>query len=82
MRETGTVRWWNDERGFGFIERGEGDDPDLYVHFTKIDGSGYKSLHAGDRVSFTVGLDPKGRPEAQRVRVDERPQPEDWRPRA
>jgi len=62
---TGTVKWFNAEKGFGFISREEGDD--VFVHFSSIEGSGYKSLEEGQRVEFDVGPGRKGE-EAQRVR--------------
>lgn len=57
-RQTGTVKWFNDAKGFGFItpERGE----DLFVHFRSIQGSGFRSLQEGQRVSFAVVKGPKG----------------------
>ncbi|KAL4881633.1 temperature acclimation protein B [Aspergillus karnatakaensis] len=57
-RETGTVKWFNDEKGFGFITRESG--PDLFVHFSVIEGSGFKSLKEGQTVSFEVGQGQKG----------------------
>jgi CspA family cold shock protein len=62
---TGTVKWFNSEKGFGFISREEGDD--LFVHFSSIEGSGYKTLEEGQRVEFDVAPGRKGE-EAQRVR--------------
>jgi superfamily II DNA/RNA helicase len=63
---TGTVKWFNSEKGFGFIARERGDD--VFVHFSSIDGSGYKSLEEGQRVEFEVGPGRKGE-EARNVRV-------------
>jgi CspA family cold shock protein len=60
----GTVKWFNDQKGFGFIER-EGES-DVFVHFSAIEGSGFKSLKEGDRVEFEVTEGPKG-PQAARV---------------
>jgi len=48
----GTVKWFNDAKGFGFIEQDNG--PDVFVHFSAIQGDGFKSLAEGDRVSFDV----------------------------
>jgi len=62
----GTVKFFNSEKGYGFISR-EGDD-DLFVHFSAIEGEGYKSLDEGDLVQFEVGQGRKG-DEAQSVRV-------------
>ena len=57
-REVGTVKWFNSERGFGFI--GRENDEDVFVHHTAIQGEGYKSLDEGERVEFTVEQGPKG----------------------
>lgn len=56
--ETGTVKWFNSSKGFGFITREEGDD--VFVHFKAINGEGYKSLDEGDQVQFEVEQGPKG----------------------
>jgi CspA family cold shock protein len=63
---TGTVKFFNAEKGFGFISREGGDD--VFVHFSNIEGSGYKSLQEGDNVEFEVAPGRKGE-EAQKVRV-------------
>ncbi len=63
---TGTVKWFNGEKGFGFIAREQGDD--VFVHFSAIQGDGYKTLEEGQRVEFDVGPGRKGE-EAQNVRV-------------
>jgi CspA family cold shock protein len=52
MRETGTVKWFNAAKGFGFIQRKNGGD--VFVHFSAIAASGYRSLDEGARVSFLV----------------------------
>lgn len=62
--ETGTVKWFNSSKGYGFISRQSGDD--VFVHFKSIEGDGYKSLEEGDRVQFEVGQGPKG-PQAVKV---------------
>jgi CspA family cold shock protein len=62
---TGTVKWFNSEKGFGFISRESGDD--LFVHFSSIQGDGYRSLEEGQRVQFDVAPGRKGE-EAQNVR--------------
>ncbi|MDP6284591.1 MAG: cold shock domain-containing protein [Acidimicrobiales bacterium] len=61
----GTVKFFNAQKGFGFIEREDGDD--LFVHFSNIVGDGYKSLDEGQRVEFDIGQGQKG-DEAQNVR--------------
>jgi CspA family cold shock protein len=61
----GTVKWFNDSKGFGFITRQDGDD--VFVHHTAILGDGYKSLTEGDQVEFEVTQGPKG-PQAANVR--------------
>jgi CspA family cold shock protein len=66
-RETGTVKWFNSSKGFGFIEREEGDG-DVFVHYSAIGGDGYRSLEEGQRVEFLVTQGPKG-PQAQDVTV-------------
>ena len=63
---TGTVKFFNAEKGFGFISRPDGDD--VFVHFSNIEGSGYKSLEEGQQVEFDVAPGRKGE-EAQNVRV-------------
>ena len=63
---TGTVKFFNAEKGFGFISREQGND--VFVHFSNIQGSGYKSLTEGQRVEFDVAPGRKGE-EAQNVRM-------------
>ena len=63
---TGTVKFFNAEKGYGFISREEGED--VFVHFSNIQGTGYRSLEEGQRVEFDVGPGRKG-DEAQNVRV-------------
>ena len=65
MRTTGTVKWFNDAKGFGFIGREGG--PDVFVHFTAIESTGFKSLAEGDQVEFEVVQGQKG-PQAANVR--------------
>ena len=55
----GTVKWFSNEKGYGFIERGNGE-ADVFVHFSAIVGEGYKSLTEGQRVSFEVVQGDKG----------------------
>ena len=57
-REKGTVKWFNDSKGFGFIEREEGDD--VFVHFRGIAGDGHKTLRDGQQVEFDVVEGPRG----------------------
>jgi CspA family cold shock protein len=57
---TGTVKWFNDSKGFGFITPDEGGD-DLFAHFSAIVASGYKSLKEGEKVTFDVTEGPKGK---------------------
>ncbi len=57
-RETGTVKWFNDAKGFGFISRENGDD--VFVHFRAIPGTGSKTLQEGQKVSFNVVQGQKG----------------------
>ena len=61
---TGTVKWFNDDKGFGFIEREEG--PDVFVHHTAIQIDGFKSLKEGQKVSMVVTQGQKG-PQAEQV---------------
>ncbi len=58
MKEQGTVKWFNNEKGYGFISRNSGDD--VFVHHTAIQGSGFKSLNEGDNVEFETAQGPKG----------------------
>ncbi len=60
----GTVKWFNDAKGFGFIEQDNG--PDVFVHFSEIQAEGFKSLSEGDRVSFEITDGEKG-PQAANV---------------
>jgi CspA family cold shock protein len=63
---TGTVKFFNAEKGFGFISREGGED--VFVHYSNIDGNGYRSLEQGQRVEFEVAPGRKG-DEAQKVRI-------------
>lgn len=61
---TGTVKWFNDAKGFGFIEQESG--PDVFAHFSAIAGSGHKTLAEGQKVEFTVTQGQKG-PQAENI---------------
>jgi CspA family cold shock protein len=63
----GTVKWFNEKKGYGFIEQEDGSD--VFVHFSGITGSGFKTLNEGDKVSFTVEQGQKG-PAAVDVTVE------------
>ncbi|MDA3038148.1 MAG: cold-shock protein [Actinomycetota bacterium] len=63
---TGTVKFFNAEKGYGFISRTDGDD--VFVHFSNIEGAGYRTLEEGQAVEFEIGPGRKG-DEAQNVRV-------------
>ena len=64
--EQGTVKWFNDAKGFGFISRANGDD--VFVHFSAIQSQGFKSLAEGQAVTFDVVKGPKGF-QAENVRI-------------
>jgi len=58
MKETGTVKWFNAAKGYGFIQRDNGED--VFVHYSAIQADGYRSLEEGTRVEFEVTRGPKG----------------------
>ncbi len=62
----GTVKWFSDQKGYGFIEQSDGND--LFVHHTSINGSGFKTLNEGQRVSFEIETSDKG-PKAKDVEI-------------
>ncbi|MGB5212389.1 MAG: cold-shock protein [Anderseniella sp.] len=64
MSTTGTVKWFNDAKGFGFIEQESG--PDVFAHFSAITGEGHKSLAEGQKVEFTLTEGQKG-PQAENI---------------
>ncbi len=63
-KETGTVKWFNGSKGYGFIQREQGED--VFVHFSAITGDGYRNLEEGQRVEFVVTQGQKG-PQAESV---------------
>ena len=65
---TGVVKWFNAEKGYGFITE-DGDGRDVFVHFSAIEMTGYRSLAEGQRVEFQIGTGDKG-PQAEAVRPD------------
>lgn len=64
-RQIGTVKWFSDKKGYGFIIPEEGGE-DLFVHYSEIEGDGFRTLEENDRVEFTIGHTEKG-PNAQEV---------------
>ncbi len=62
----GRVKWFNDKKGYGFIEREDGED--VFVHYTAIVGEGFRTLHEGEEVEFEIVQGPKG-PQASKVSV-------------
>ncbi len=64
----GTVKWFNSEKGFGFISNDNGGD-DVFVHFSSIVSQGYKSLEEGQKVTFDTEVDPKNRNRMRAVNV-------------
>ncbi len=58
MKEQGTVKWFNNDKGYGFVSREAGDD--VFVHHTAIEGTGRKTLNEGDKIEFEVARGPKG----------------------
>ena len=67
MKEKGTVKWFNGAKGYGFIQRSTGED--VFVHFSAIQESGYRSLNEGDTVEFELTKGPKGLQAANVARV-------------
>ena len=63
----GTVKWFNSEKGYGFIERADGEG-DIFVHYSEIQGSGFRTLEENQQVEFEIGEGAKG-PQAQQVRA-------------
>ncbi len=69
MRTTGTVKWFNDAKGFGFISP-EGEDRDCFVHYSAIQADGFRTLAEGDRVEFEIVDGPKGPAAENVIRVE------------
>jgi CspA family cold shock protein len=63
---TGTVRWFNNAKGYGFLGRNDGG-PDVFVHYSAIQSNGYKTLREGDPVTFDIVQGDRGRPQADNV---------------
>ncbi len=69
-RETGTVKWFNDAKGYGFISRESAED--VFVHYSSIQGVGFRSLREGQRVEFSVEQGPKGLQATNVVPMDQK----------
>lgn len=63
----GTVKWFSAEKGYGFIKQEDGED--LFVHFSAIEGDGFKTLNQGDDVEFELGTGDGGKQQAEQVRI-------------
>jgi len=68
-RVTGSVKWFNASKGYGFIERADG--PDVFVHFSAIESEGFKTLNEGQKVEFTIEQGPKGLQAANVIKLVE-----------
>jgi CspA family cold shock protein len=68
-RVTGSIKWFNASKGYGFIERADG--PDVFVHFSAIESEGFKTLNEGQKVEFTIEQGPKGLQAANVIKLVE-----------
>ena len=68
-RVTGSIKWFNASKGYGFIERADG--PDVFVHFSAIQSEGFKTLNEGQKVEFTIEQGPKGLQAANVIKLVE-----------
>lgn len=68
-RITGTVKWFNAEKGYGFLAQDDG--PDVFVHYSAIGGNGYRTLTEGEKVEFTITEGQKGKQASDVLRVNE-----------
>jgi CspA family cold shock protein len=68
-RVTGSIKWFNASKGYGFIERADG--PDVFVHFSAIQSEGFKTLNEGQKVEFTIEQGPKGLQAANVIKLEE-----------
>jgi CspA family cold shock protein len=66
-RVQGSVKWFNEKKGYGFIEREDGDD--VFVHFSAISGDGFRTLEEGQRVEFAIQQGPKGLQAADVIKI-------------
>jgi len=66
--QSGTVKWFNNTKGYGFVVSEDNQDVDVFVHYSAIQGEGYKSLKAGQSVTYDLNLGPKG-PQAANVEL-------------
>lgn len=69
-RTTGRVKWFSQAKGYGFIQREDGEDGDVFVHYSSIEGDGYRTLNEGDRVEFDLQEEAKGLKARNVVRLE------------
>lgn len=69
MKKTGTVKWFNDSKGYGWITPDDEGEDDVFVHFNQINSNGFKSLAAGQKVMYDVLIGPNGRPQAMNLDI-------------